>query len=120
MSGLGLLTPGSEDPGATEPLSAATGRRPVFAWGVPSEQQKMQTQSPNEPHGWNPRAPSPESRHSAHFANGSGRTWNFITLLVVPFPVSMWKGVRVLTVAHSPLPFHPAFGLSMRPSSHFV
>ena len=24
--------------------------------------------------------------------------------------VSMWKGVRVLTVAHSPLPFHPEIG----------
>ena len=34
----------------------------------------------------------------------------------VPFPVSMWNGVRVLVVTHSPRPFHPPFGLSMRPS----
>ena len=26
------------------------------------------------------------------------------------------KGARVLTVAHSPLPFQPVFGSSMRPS----
>ena len=56
----------------------------------------------------------------AYFANGSGRIWNRTTLLVVPFPVSMWNGARVLTVAHSPFPFHPAFGSSIRPSIHFV
>jgi hypothetical protein len=32
-------------------------------------------------------------------ANGSGLNWKCITLLVVPFPVSMWNGVRVLMVA---------------------
>ena len=55
-----------------------------------------------------------------YFASGSGRTWNLTTLLVVPRPVSMWNGVRVLTVDHSPFPFHPAFGSSMRPSSHLA
>ena len=30
------------------------------------------------------------------------------TLLVVPLPVSIWNGARVLIVAHSPLPFQPA------------
>ena len=55
-----------------------------------------------------------------HFASGSGRSWNGITLLVVPLPVSMWNGARVLTVDHSPLPFQPAVGSSMRPSIHFV
>jgi len=34
-----------------------------------------------------------------YFASGSGRTWKCSTLLVVPFPVSMWNGARVLTVA---------------------
>jgi rhodanese-related sulfurtransferase len=30
-----------------------------------------------------------------HLASGSGRSWNLTTLLVVPFPPSMWNGVRV-------------------------
>ena len=34
-----------------------------------------------------------------HFASGSGLIWKCITLLVVPLPVSMWNGVRVLIVA---------------------
>ena len=34
-----------------------------------------------------------------YFASGSGRSWKCITLLVVPRPVSMWNGARVLTVA---------------------
>jgi hypothetical protein len=34
-----------------------------------------------------------------YFANGSGLIWKCMTLLVVPFPVSMWNGVRVLIVA---------------------
>ena len=34
-----------------------------------------------------------------YFASGSGRIWKCITLLVVPLPVSMWNGARVLTVA---------------------
>ena len=58
------------------------------------------------------------TRH--YLANGSGLNWNLTTLLVVPFPVSMWNGVRVLTVAHRPFPFHPAFASSIRPSIHFV
>lgn len=59
-------------------------------------------------------------RLRCYFASGSGRTWNLTTLLVVPRPVSMWNGVRVLTVDHRPFPFHPAFGSSMRPSSHLA
>lgn len=39
-----------------------------------------------------------------HFASGSGRSWNFNTLGFVPLPPSMWKGVRLPKVAHSPLP----------------
>ena len=61
-----------------------------------------------------------EAERQPHLASGSGRSWNFITLLVVPFPPSMWNGARVLTVAHRPLPFHPALGSSIRPSIHFV
>ena len=56
----------------------------------------------------------------SYFASGSGLSWNCISLLVVPLPVSMWNGVRVLIVAHSPLPFQPFAGSSMRPSIHFV
>ena len=55
-----------------------------------------------------------------YFASGSGRIWKLITLLVVPLPVSMWNGARVLIVVQSPLPFQPPFGSSMRPSIHFV
>src|SRR5206468_1710501 len=53
-------------------------------------------------------------------ASGAGRSWNLTTLLVVPLPPSMWKGARVLTVDHSPRPFQPPLGSSIRPSSHFV
>ena len=53
-------------------------------------------------------------------ANGSGRNWNLIALLVIPFPPSMWNGARVLIDAHKARPFHPALGSSMRPSSHLV
>ena len=49
-----------------------------------------------------------------------GTSWNFRTLLVVPAPPSTWNGALVLKVAHSPLPFHPASGSSMRPSIHLV
>src|SRR5919108_6587399 len=61
-----------------------------------------------------PRAPALPYR-----ANGSGRIWNLITLLVVPLPVSMWNGARVLIVDQIPRPFHPPFRSSMRPSIHF-
>src|SRR5437899_12453278 len=49
-------------------------------------------------------------------ASGSGRIWKCTTLLVVPFPVSLWNIVRVPQVVHTPLPFHPVLGSSMRPS----
>src|SRR5688572_26668680 len=55
-----------------------------------------------------------------YLASGSGRTWNFITLLVVPLPVSMWNGALVETVVQMPRPFQPALGSSMRPSIHLV
>src|SRR6266480_2263296 len=63
------------------------------------------------------RAPDDVRRYRE---SGSGRSWNLSTLLVVPFPPSMWNGARVLTVAHSSLPFQPALGSSIRPSIHLV
>jgi len=35
---------------------------------------------------------------TVYFANGSGLTWNFTSLLVVPLPVSVWNGARVANV----------------------
>jgi hypothetical protein len=55
-----------------------------------------------------------------YLASGSGRSWNRTALLVVPFPPSMWYGVRVLTAAQRPRPFQPPSGSSIRPSSHLV
>jgi hypothetical protein len=55
-----------------------------------------------------------------YLARGSGRTWKCIAIGGVPLPVSMWNGTRLLTVDHSPRPFQPPAGLSMRPSIHFV
>ncbi len=59
-------------------------------------------------------------RASHYLASACGRSWNLYALLVVPLPPSMWKGARVLMAAQSARPFQPAFGSSMRPSSHFV
>lgn len=53
-------------------------------------------------------------------ANGSGRNWNFTTLLEVPLPVSLWNGARVAHVDHTPFPFHPALGSSILPSIPFA
>ena len=53
-------------------------------------------------------------------ARGFGRIWNRTILLVVPLPVSMWNGARVLMVDQMPRPFQPAFTSSIRPSIHFV
>ena len=90
---------------------------------VPAHYQVVEQTPPNDDDG--KQEPPPDraaDRHqpASHFANGSGRNWKCMTLLVVPLPVSMWNGVRVLTVAQSPLPFQPAFASSMRPSIHFV
>ena len=57
---------------------------------------------------------------ASYLASGSGRSWNRMTLLCVPLPVSMWNGARVLTVEYRPRPFQPPFGSSIRPSIHFV
>src|SRR5436190_19869089 len=58
--------------------------------------------------------------HRAYLESGSGRSWNFTTLLVVPLPPSRWKGALVLYVAHMAFPFQPAFGSSTRASIHLV
>src|SRR6185369_1294697 len=60
-------------------------------------------------------------RHSVgYFASGSGRTWNFTSLLVVPRPPSMWNGARVEMLVKIPFPFQPPFGSSIRPSIPFA
>src|SRR5215467_5362170 len=60
------------------------------------------------------------SLKSHHRANGSGRTWNLTTWGWVPLPVSRWNGVRLPSVVHTPRPFQPAFGSSIRPSIHLA
>jgi integron integrase len=54
---------------------------------------------------------------SLHFASGSGRSWKCTTRGLLPLPPSMSQGARSPLVVHSPRPFHPAFGSSMRPSN---
>src|SRR6185503_2911404 len=49
-------------------------------------------------------------------ARGSGRSWMWTTRGREPLPVSISHGVRSPLVLHSPRPFQPAFGSSMRPS----
>jgi hypothetical protein len=53
-------------------------------------------------------------------ASGSGRIWKCTILGVVPLPPSRWKGVRLPVFDHTPRPFQPALGSSMRPSSAFA
>ena len=49
-------------------------------------------------------------------ASGWGLIWNCTISLVAPLPPSRWYGEPVLKLAHTPRPFHPEFGSSMRPS----
>ncbi len=49
-------------------------------------------------------------------ASGSGRTWMCTARGFEPLPPSLSHGVRSPFVLHSPRPFQPAFGSSMRPS----
>jgi hypothetical protein len=51
-----------------------------------------------------------------HLASGSGRIWKCTTLGEFSLPPSMWKGVRLPVFDHTPRPFQPALGSSMRPS----
>jgi len=52
-----------------------------------------------------------------YFARGFGRSWKCAASGFVPFPPSISHGVRSPFADHSPRPFQPAFGSSMRPSS---
>ena len=52
---------------------------------------------------------------AAHFASGSGRTWKWTAMLDFPLPPSLCHGLRFDQPVHSPRPFQPAFGSSMRP-----
>ena len=53
-------------------------------------------------------------------AQPKNRIWKWTTLAIVPFPVSLWNGVRVPQVVQTPLPFQPVFASSMRPSMPFA
>ena len=55
-------------------------------------------------------------RMTDYFASGSGRSWMCTARGLLPLPPSISHGVRSPFVLHSPRPFQPAFGSSMRPS----
>ncbi len=52
----------------------------------------------------------------AYLASGSGRIWKCTTFGEFSLPPSMWNGVRLPVFDHTPRPFQPALGSSMRPS----
>src|SRR5215467_939702 len=54
--------------------------------------------------------------YCAHLARGSGRIWKCTTFGEFSLPPSMWNGVRLPVFDHTPRPFQPALGSSMRPS----
>src|SRR5216684_866819 len=56
----------------------------------------------------------------AQCASGSGRTWMCTARGLLPFPPSFSHGVRSPFVLHSPRPFQPALGSSIRPSKPFA
>src|SRR5687768_16935809 len=72
------------------------------------------------------RKPAPEVRcyltdnvcggAPAHFARGSGRIWEWTAIGLPPLPRSISQGARSPLELHSPRPFQPTFGSSMRPS----
>jgi hypothetical protein len=49
-------------------------------------------------------------------ASGWGRSWKWKAIGTVPLPPSFSHGVRSPLVVHTPRPFHPALGSSIRPS----
>ena len=49
-------------------------------------------------------------------ASGPGLNWMCTARGIAPLPLSLSHGVRSPFVLHSPRPFQPAFGSSMRPS----
>jgi hypothetical protein len=64
--------------------------------------------------------PLQHPRPGGYRASGSGRNWKRTTLGLFSLPPSTWNGVRVELAAHSPRPFQPALGSSMRPSAHLA
>ncbi len=52
-----------------------------------------------------------------YLASGSGRSWKCTARGLEPLPRSISQGARSPLDAHSPRPFQPAFGSSMRPSN---
>lgn len=65
-------------------------------------------------------SPSPrrrgEGEASAQWASGSGRSWKCTAMGFMPLPPSCIHGARSPLEVHSPRPFQPAFGSSIRPS----
>src|SRR5262249_31935936 len=62
------------------------------------------------------RGPNESYVRPAQCASGSGRTWMCTARGFEPLPPSFSHGVRSPFVLHSPRPFQPALGSSMRPS----
>src|SRR3984893_2931631 len=54
---------------------------------------------------------------TCYFARGSGRSWKCTAIGFMPLPPSISHGVRSPLLVHSPRPFQPALGSSLRPSS---
>ncbi len=52
-----------------------------------------------------------------HRASGLGRSWKRAAFGLLALPPSRWNIVLVPEVDHNDLPFQPAFGSSMRPST---
>ena len=95
-------------------------QRPRYRAATVRERFPFSPQKPTpRPYQSGPRRGAQQNSYG-YRANGSGRTWNFTTRLAVPLPVSLWNGARVAHVDHKPLPFHPVFGSSMRPSMPFA
>src|SRR2546426_6841641 len=59
--------------------------------------------------------PLPEGQ--GHRASGLGRSWKRAAFGLFALPPSRWNIVLVPEVDHNDLPFQPAFGSSMRPST---
>jgi len=55
--------------------------------------------------------------HTAYRASGSERIWKCTAIGLLPLPPSVCHGARSPLLTHNPLPFHPASGSSIRPSS---
>src|SRR5262249_9576251 len=54
---------------------------------------------------------------TSHRASGLGRSWKRAAFGLLVLPPSRWNIVLVPEVDHNDLPFQPAFGSSMRPST---